>query len=188
MALHLTSLGDQESCGKMPDNCCIYQGDEFIAFEFLQQNKGLYYERTLFSLTKALSQVLFPALGDVVVLLCITAVVALPDCLAMFWISKKRGGVILLVHPPQVVKILGEILWLLRVSSVHGEEMEVGFKSTSLSLEYPSSMPAGTPMAQPQRFSKAVPHSWAILSPLGAQDEHAKPLPSLLLAGGATSV
>lgn len=103
MALHLTSLGDQESCGKMPDNCCIYQGDEFIAFEFLQQNKGLYYERTLFSLTKALSQVLFPALGDVVVFLCITAVVALPECLAMFWISKKRGGVILLVHPPQVV-------------------------------------------------------------------------------------
>lgn len=103
MALHLTSLGDQESCGKMPDNCCIYQGDEFIAFEFLQQNKGLYYERTLFSLTKALSQVLFPALGDFVVLLCITAVVALPDCLAMFWISKKRGGVNLLVHPPQVV-------------------------------------------------------------------------------------
>lgn len=61
MALHLTSLGDQESCGKMPDNCCIYQGDEFIASEFLQQNKGLYYERTLFSLTKALSQVPFPA-------------------------------------------------------------------------------------------------------------------------------
>lgn len=103
MALHLTSLGDQESCGKMPDNCCIYQGDEFIAFEFLQQNKGLYYERTLFSLTKALSQVLFPALGDGVVLLCITAVVALPDCLGIFWISEKRGGVILLVHPPQVV-------------------------------------------------------------------------------------
>lgn len=59
MALHLTSLGDQESCGKMPDNCCIYQGNEFIAVEFLWQNKGLYYESTLFSLTKALSQSCF---------------------------------------------------------------------------------------------------------------------------------
>lgn len=28
-------------------------------------------------------------------LLCITAVVALPDCLGVFWISKKRG-----CHPP----------------------------------------------------------------------------------------
>lgn len=56
MALHLTSLGDQESRGKMPDNCCIYQGNGFIAIEFLQQNKGLYYESTLFSLTTAWSQ------------------------------------------------------------------------------------------------------------------------------------
>lgn len=40
------------------------------------------------------------------VLLCITAVVALPDCLGVFWISKKRGGVILLVYPPQVVHYL----------------------------------------------------------------------------------
>lgn len=47
MALHLTSLGDQESCGKMPDNCCIYQGNEFIALEFLQQNKGLRYESSV---------------------------------------------------------------------------------------------------------------------------------------------
>lgn len=52
MALHLTSLGDQESRGKMPDNCCIYQGNEFIAVEFLQQNKGLHYESTLVILTK----------------------------------------------------------------------------------------------------------------------------------------
>lgn len=59
MALHLTSLGDQESRGKMPDNCCIYQGNEFIAVEFLRQNKGLYYESTLFSLTKASSQSCF---------------------------------------------------------------------------------------------------------------------------------
>lgn len=59
MALHLTSLGDQESRGKMPDNCSIYQGNEFIAAEFLQQNKGLHYESILFSLTKALSQSCF---------------------------------------------------------------------------------------------------------------------------------
>lgn len=56
MALHLTSLGDQESRGKTPDNCCIYQGNEFIAIEFLRQNKGLYYESTLFFLTAASSR------------------------------------------------------------------------------------------------------------------------------------
>ncbi|PKU36204.1 hypothetical protein llap_13492 [Limosa lapponica baueri] len=34
----------------------LFWGNEFIAVEFLRQNKGLYYESTLFSRTKALSQ------------------------------------------------------------------------------------------------------------------------------------
>lgn len=181
MALHLTSLGDQESCGKMPDNCCIYQGDEFIAFEFLQQNKGLYYERTLFSLTKALHQVLFPALREVLVLLCITAVVALPDCLGMFWISKKRGGVILLVYPPQVVCYLIPCEDSGRARCV---ERRIHLLRPGVPILPASWSTHGTAT----ELSRAVPHPWAILSPPGAEDEHSEPLPSLLLAGGATTV
>lgn len=34
---------------------------------------------------------------------CIIAVVALPNCLEIFWIKKGSGDLILLFYPPQVV-------------------------------------------------------------------------------------